>query len=91
MGRLCYQIESTFRDANLQKKATETLLRKRGVLDIDNGGPERFFAKYESLSRDANMVTSDASHDAVHLNNLTWLMPPDLRDRLSYKDPQQGT
>ena len=25
------------------------------------------------------------------LNNLTRLMPPDLRDRLSYKDPQPGT
>ena len=37
------------------------------------------------------MVTSDASHDAVHLNNLTRLMPPDLRDRLSCKDPQPGT
>ena len=61
------------------------------MLDIDSGGPEKFFAEYESLSRDANMVTSDASHDAVHLNNLTRLMPPDLRDRLSYKDPQPGT
>ena len=85
------RLEATFRDTNLQKNAAETLLRKRGVLDTDNGGPERFFAEYESLSRDANMVTSDASHDAVHLNDLTWLMPPDLRDRLSYKDPQPGT
>ena len=85
------RLEATFRDTNLQKNAADTLLRKRGVLDIDNGGPEKFFAEYESLSRDANMVTSDASHDAVHLNNLTRLMPPDLRDRISYKDPQPGT
>ena len=85
------RLEATFRDTNLQRNAADTLLRKRGVLDIDNGGPEKFFAEYESLSRDANMVTSDASHDAVHLNNPTRLMPPDLRDRLSYKDPQPGT
>ena len=37
------------------------------------------------------MVTSDASHDAMHINNLTRLMPPDLTDRISYKDPQPGT
>ena len=85
------RLDATYKGANLQRKATETLLRKGGVLDIDSGGPEKFFAEYESLSRDANMVTSDASHDAVHLNNLTRLMPPDLRDRLSYKDPQPGT
>ena len=81
------RLDATFRDADLQRKAAETLLRNRGVLDIDNGGPEKFSVEYESLSRDANMVTSDASHDAVHLNDLTRLMPPDLRDRLSYKDP----
>ena len=38
--------DATFEDANLQRKVAETLLRKRGVLDIDNGGPERFFAEY---------------------------------------------
>ena len=52
------RLEATFRDANLQRKAAETLLRKRGALDIDNGGPEKFFAKYESLSRDAQQPDS---------------------------------
>ena len=72
----------------MQRKAAETLLRKRDVLI---SRPEGFFAKYESLSKEADMVTSDTSHDAVHLNNLTQLMPPDLRDRISYKDTQPGT
>ena len=85
------RLEATFRDTKLQKNAADTLLRKRGALDIDSGGPERFFAEYESLSRDANMVTSDASRDAVHTNNLTRLMSPDLMDGIPYKDPQPGT
>ena len=33
------RLEATFRDTNLQKNAADTLLRKRGSLDIDNGGP----------------------------------------------------
>ena len=77
------RLDATFRDANLQRKAAETLLRKGDVLVIDSGGPEGFFVEYKSLSRDADMVISDASHDAVHINSLTCLMLSDLRDRIS--------
>ena len=70
------KLNATFKDINLQKKAAKSLLE--GEFSIDKGGPERFFADYEILARDADIVTGTASNDVVHTHNLTRLMPYDL-------------
>ena len=79
------RLDATFKDINLQKKATKALLEKE--ISIDKEGPERFFAEYEILARDAGLITGVAANDIVHVHNLTRLMPFDLRDRLNAADP----
>ena len=70
------KLDATFKDINLQKKAAKSLLE--GELSIDKGGPERFFADYEILARDAGLVAGTNTNDIVHVHNLTRLMPYDL-------------
>ena len=74
------RLEATFRDTNLQKNAAETLLRKRDMLVINSERSEGFFAECELLSRDVDMVTTDASHDAVHLMSDDGLVNPTKDD-----------
>ena len=83
------KLDATFKDINLQKKAAKSLLE--GELSIDKGGPERFFADYEILARDAELVAGTNTNDIVHIHNLTRLMPYDLRDRVNTADPPPDT
>lgn len=83
------ELDSTFKDPNLQRKAAETLLRSR--LDIDKNGPESIFAEYEILARNAGMPAGDQDHDHVHVSNLDRLMPFSLRDRLLMLNPLPAT
>ena len=72
-----------------RKKAAKSLLE--GELSIDKWGPERFFADYEILAREAGLVAGTNTNDIVHVHNLTRLMPYDLRDRVNTADPPPDT
>ena len=79
------RLNSTFKDVNLQVKAVKSLLGDK--FDIDKEGSKGFFANYEILVREANIVTGTTTHNAVHVSNLNRLLPFDLRDKINAVDP----
>ena len=83
------ELDATFKDPNLQRKAMDSLMR--GKTDIDKNGPESFFADYEILARNAGIPTGLPNHDPVHVSNLDRLMPWGLRDRILLLDPLPST
>ena len=62
------QLNAIFKDINRQAKAAKSLLGDK--FDINKAGPEGFFADYEILAREADIVAGTASHDSVHVSNL---------------------
>ena len=76
------KLDETFNDPNAQRKAMDSLLRDK--LDIDKDGPEAFFATYEINARKANLIAGTAANDAIHINNVTRLMPFDIQTRIGY-------
>ena len=83
------KLNATFKDINLQKKAAKELLEKE--LSIDKEGHEKFFAEYEILARNADLIAGTATNDVIHVHNLNRLMPYNLQDRVNSADPPPGT
>ena len=83
------QLNATFQDVNRQAKAAKNLLENK--FDINKTGPEGFFADYEILAREADIVTGTATHDSIHVSNLKQLLPFELRDRINQVDPVPAT
>ena len=78
-------LDAIFKDINLQVKADKILLGDR--FDINKEGPEGFFANYEILARETNIIAGTASHDSVHVSNLNRLLHFNLRDRINQVNP----
>ena len=83
------QLNATFRDVNRQAKAAKNLLENK--FDINKTGPEGFFADYEILAREADIITGTATHDSIHVSNLKRILPFELRDRINQADPVPTT
>ena len=82
------QLNSTFKDVNLQAKATKSLIGDK----FDNKeGPEGFFANYEILARESNIIAGNANHNLVHVSNLNQFLPFELKDRINLVDPVPAT
>ena len=78
-------LNAIFKDVDHQAKAAKSLLRDK--FNINKAGPEGFFADYEVLAREANIIAGKADHDSVHISNLNQLLPFELRDRINQVDP----